>query len=458
MEPHTRNTDYRKIFIVCFFTLIIFSLDILTPRGINESSLYLIPILFTIGVSGQHFTTIMSIIAILLTFVGFYFSPAGLPIKIAIITRLYVTVGICVTWYILLKYKEKDKIITQQNAELIKNGLFNRTILESSPDCLKVLDIEGRIQFMNFNGLCQMEIDDFSIFKNKNWWSLWGIENEALVKASINRALKGENATFTAFCPTAKGTPKWWDVLVSPVGKPGEPIHQIISVSRDITEQKKEEQRLKLLESVIINTKDAVLITEAEPFDQPGPRILYVNEAFSKMTGYSADEVIGKTPRILQGPNTDKEELSRLGRAIRNWESCEITTINYKKNGEEFWINFTLTPVADEKGWYTHWISIDRDVTEQKIKELENELLAQISVNFNTENDLISATKELCKSISTFGKFDWVEVWTANLEKSEMQLFSHYVTDPEDEKFYDYSHGVDAFKIAEGLAGKVWFE
>jgi PAS domain S-box-containing protein len=102
-----------------------------------------------------------------------------------------------------------------------ESELFNRTILESSPDCLKVLDIEGRIQYMNFNGLCQMEIDDFSGLKNKSWWSLWGSENEALVKTSVEKALEGETVQFTALCPTAKGTTKWWDVLVSPVGKPG---------------------------------------------------------------------------------------------------------------------------------------------------------------------------------------------------------------------------------------------
>ncbi|MCY7422359.1 MAG: PAS domain S-box protein [Chitinophagaceae bacterium] len=123
--------------------------------------------------------------------------------------------------------------------------LFNRTVLESSPDCLKVLDREGRIQFMNFNGLCQMEMDDFSTFKDKNWWTVWGSQNEALVKASIEKALTGEIAHFTALCPTAKGTPKWWEVVVSPVGKPGETVQQIISVSRDITEKKKSEEAIE---------------------------------------------------------------------------------------------------------------------------------------------------------------------------------------------------------------------
>jgi two-component system CheB/CheR fusion protein len=126
---------------------------------------------------------------------------------------------------------------------------FNRTILESSPDCIKVLDTNGRIQYMSYNGLCEMEIDDFSVVKNKNWWTLWGSENEAVVKTAIRKASRGETAKFTAFCLTAKGTPKWWSVVVSPVRKDGEVVQQIISVSRDITEQKKSQDSIDKIAS-----------------------------------------------------------------------------------------------------------------------------------------------------------------------------------------------------------------
>ncbi len=101
---------------------------------------------------------------------------------------------------ILIGSEITEAVTARKQAEV--SELFNRTVLESSPDCLKVLDIEGKIQFMNFNGLCQMEIDDFGTFKNKNWWTLWGSENEALVKASIDKALAGETAQFMAFCQT----------------------------------------------------------------------------------------------------------------------------------------------------------------------------------------------------------------------------------------------------------------
>ena len=176
-------------------------------------------------------------------------------------------------------------------------------------------------------------------------------------------------------------------------------VTRIIGAIQDITKRKKEEQQLKLFASAVTNTKDSVMFTEAEPFDEPGPKILYVNDAFTKMTGYTPEEVIGKTPRILQGPKSDKAELKRLGQAVRRWESCEITTINYKKNGEEFWINFTLTPVADENGWFTHWIAIERDVTERKLAEIYLEEL---------NNDLRQRAKELAISNAELEQFAYI--------------------------------------------------
>ncbi|EOZ98759.1 diguanylate cyclase/phosphodiesterase (GGDEF & EAL domains) with PAS/PAC sensor(s) [Indibacter alkaliphilus LW1] len=235
----------------------------------------------------------------------------------------------------------------------------------------------------------------------------------------------------------------------------GKPI-RTVAICEDITPQKNEEQRLKLLESVITNTSDSILITEAEPFELPGPKIIYVNEAFTKMTGYTAEEVIGKTPRILQGPNSDQEELSRLSRALRNWESCEITTINYKKNGEEFWINFSVSPVANEKGWFTHWVAIERDVTEQKNKELENQLLNQINEDFSFENNLMIASNELCQTVSEFGKFDFVELWLPNLENSQIQLFAHQASTSKAAVFYIESSDITSFHQGEGLPGIVW--
>ena len=168
---------------------------------------------------------------------------------------------------------------------------------------------------------------------------------------------------------------------------------RMVGAIQDVTKKKEEELRLRLLESVITNTNDAVLITEAEPFDEPGPRILYVNNAFTKMTGYTAEEVIGKTPRMLQGPKSDKNELHELGEKLRNWEPYEITTLNYKKNGDEFWNNFTVSPVANDSGWFTHWIAIERDVTDAKNTEIQLLLLNESLQK--QANDLAISNAEL---------------------------------------------------------------
>ncbi len=234
-------------------------------------------------------------------------------------------------------------------------------------------------------------------------------------------------------------------------GKP----KRMIGVLRDQTQRKKQEQQFKLLKSVITNTNDAVLITEAEPFDEPGPRIVYVNEAFTRMTGYTADEVIGKSPRLLQGPKSDRKELARLAKAMRNWESCEVTTVNYKKNGEAFWINFSISPVADEKGWFTHWISIERDVTQRKNEEQQKLLLTEISRLFNQPVSLSETLSQVLQFIVATGNYCMAEAWMIDTDKKNMNLLSKHVAGDKIELFYAGNPDIRNFAIGEGLPGIV---
>ena len=154
----------------------------------------------------------------------------------------------------------------------------------------------------------------------------------------------------------------------------GKPIRMIGAI-QDVTKQKEEEQRLRLLETVITQTKDAVMITDIDTSTSTIPNIIFVNSAFTDMTGYPAEEVIGKSPEMFFGKKSDILEFDKLKTAIQEYKECFIETISYKKSDEEFWVNFSMIPVTDKEGEHSHWISIQRDVTEEKEKEKEREQL-----------------------------------------------------------------------------------
>jgi PAS domain S-box-containing protein len=116
-------------------------------------------------------------------------------------------------------------------------------------------------------------------------------------------------------------------------------------------------------------TDDAILITEAEPVDKPGPRIVWCNKAFTRMTGYSFEEIQGKTPRILQGPDTDQKTLEKIRHALKNWQKVRVELKNYTKSGRPFWVDLGIQPVTDETGWHHYWIAIQRETTERHERE-----------------------------------------------------------------------------------------
>jgi diguanylate cyclase (GGDEF)-like protein/PAS domain S-box-containing protein len=162
----------------------------------------------------------------------------------------------------------------------------------------------------------------------------------------------------------------WFEVRGHPFGG-GMAIHL-----RDVTKRRKAQEQLRLLEGSIARLNDIVIITEAGPFSEPGPRIVFVNEAFERRTGYSRDEVLGRTPRLLQGPNTQRRALDQIRAALEEWRPARVDLVNYKKNGEPFWVDLDVSPVWDKQRKLTHWVAVGRDVTERKLAEEKIQHLA----------------------------------------------------------------------------------
>ena len=117
---------------------------------------------------------------------------------------------------------------------------------------------------------------------------------------------------------------------------------------------------------LIAATNDAILITSSSDLERPGPRIVHANPALCRISGYSYDELIGKTPRILQGPGTCKRALERIGNALRAGQGCQEELLNYAKDGTPYWLDIHIVPLRDETGVIRYFGAIERDVTAKR--------------------------------------------------------------------------------------------
>jgi PAS domain S-box-containing protein len=125
-------------------------------------------------------------------------------------------------------------------------------------------------------------------------------------------------------------------------------------------------RRFDLLESAVVHARDAVIVLEPRPTDGPGRSVLYVNEAFTRMTGYAADEVVGRSLHFLRGPKSCPQTLTRIKDALDSGTPLQVELLNYRKDGSELWVELSLVPVQDESGRCRHWVMIQRDASGRK--------------------------------------------------------------------------------------------
>ncbi|QZZ20937.1 PAS domain S-box protein [Leptothermofonsia sichuanensis E412] len=190
------------------------------------------------------------------------------------------------------------------------------------------------------------------------------------------------------------------------------------------------QERLQLLESIFANTSDAVLITEAEPCSLPGPRVVFVNQAFTCMTGYGFDEIIGQTPRILQSPRTNRRELDKIRAALIDRQPVQVEILNQRRDGTEFWVDISITPIVNELGVTTHFLSIQRDITTRKRAE------AALRQSQATNRAFINAIPDLLLRVGADGTYlDVISSGQLRLRNPSKMAVGSKITDllPENE-------------------------
>lgn len=230
--------------------------------------------------------------------------------------------------------------IKENEIELRNSEEFTRSIFENSPDCVKVLELDGTLHSINKNGLQIMEIEDFKNLNGKNWIDAWENEERELAFQAVKAAREGKSARFEGFRRTVKGTPKYWDILVSPIfDAKGNPV-RLIATLRDITERREiERERETLLKSeqaarkeaeIANRLRDEFLATVSHELRAPLNSILGWGKLLIKgnLDKTTSDKAIQTIVRNAESQNHLIEDLLDVSRIISGKLRLEIITIN----------------------------------------------------------------------------------------------------------------------------------
>lgn len=252
----------------------------------------------------------------------------------------------------------------QQSEEALQQSEERfRHILESSSDCIKLLDLDGRILYMNPGGLCLMEIDDFSLYLNANWFCFWQENDRTVAKAAIATAKAGEVSRFQGFCPTAKGTPKWWDVVVTPIFDSGKQVIQLLATSRDITEQKYAEQERDRFFQL---SRDMLAICNTDGY------FLQVSAAWTETLGYTTQELTTQPYLEFVHPDDQAATIAEAQKVAQGLFTVTFENRYRCRDGSYRWFAWSAAAAIEQGLLYC----VARDVTQQKQAEAEwNRLL-----------------------------------------------------------------------------------
>jgi PAS domain S-box-containing protein len=250
-------------------------------------------------------------------------------------------------------------ITTQHEAQLLAAEAERKRqdVLESISDGFYALDKNHIITYINRQAGVILERDRDEML-GKHLWDLYPDAVGGEFYHQFSWVL--ENQQTARFQAIYRTLGKWLDVTVYPIPD------GLAVYFHDLSSEREHQEQLRLIKAALARQNDIVMITTADTLDEPdGPRIVYVNEAFERLSGYSKSEAIGRTPRMLQGPETDRGQLDRIRNALQNRQPIRCEVLNYNKAGTPYWLELDITPLFDDQGLCTHFVAVERDITER---------------------------------------------------------------------------------------------
>ena len=286
------------------------------------------------------------------------------------------------------------------DAELRDSEAFNASLLDSSIDCVKVLDLDGRIQHVNGNGQTLLELDQPDRVTGQAWAGLWPPAARAEVEAAVRSAALGQATAFEGACPTFKGLMKWWEVSVSPIREPlTEKVLRLLVISRDATARRADAQALlDSRERLRASEQELRTLTDNAPdvmtrFDRD-LRHVFVNVAVTQAMGWRPDQVVGKTHREL-GMTGELCELweRALQQVLATGEAQDIEFAFDGPTGLRDWAG-RLVAEPHHNGRVEHVLGVMHDITERRQIEARREDLLEAERAARSESERVAIIKD----------------------------------------------------------------